>query len=73
MTTVSRYTKPTIDLEEIYIGTLERGCKIELVDQDVKYPDTFMETTVYYIKVTEQNGVSYTVSLSTDHMKRHAF
>jgi len=51
----------TIDMEEIYLAVLQRNCKLEILD---KKSEDNIDT--YYIKITEDNGVHYTVTLSSD-------
>jgi len=50
--------KMTIDLEEIYIGALSRGCKLELIGNDMRHGKLR-----YFVEITEQNGVTYVVAL----------
>lgn len=52
----------TIDLSEIYIGVLKRGCQIRLIAQKEVYG-----VVLYYIEITEGSGVRFTVTLSSDH------
>jgi len=52
----------TIDLQELYHAVLERNCKLKLVAvREV------MGAMMYYIDIIEDNSVTYTVALCSDH------
>ena len=48
----------TIDLEEIYIAVLKRGCTLKVIGNDVR--DGRLH---YFIKITEKDGITYVVTL----------
>jgi hypothetical protein len=51
----------TIDLEEMYLGFLNRGCKLS-----IKYVQTNKKEMWYYIEIVEQSMIKYIVMLSSD-------
>lgn len=48
----------TIDLEEIYIAVLKRGCKLKVIGSDVRQGKLH-----YFVEIIEKDGVTYIVTL----------
>lgn len=48
----------TIDLEEIYIAVLLRGCSLRVMSKEIMQGKLH-----YFIEITEENGVSYIATL----------
>jgi len=48
----------TIDLEEIYIAVLKRGCAIKIVGHEIRE-----NRLHYFVEITEKDGVTYVVTL----------
>lgn len=58
-----------VDLEEMYLGFLNRGCKLNII---YAQKDKSKKEIQYYIEIVEQSMVKYTVMLSSSPWIYHA-